>query len=225
MTSVGPAVSKSLIVLLMLIGSMPSARASIALEEICNNLTANQCALKVKAVLIDVSKSPEEALTAWGAWSAVYERAYRSMPNAPKTPDDVERFEDAIASKIDSFTQPQNIALDLAIARYFPRLAAILSIPEIPIVAAVMAFLAPSPIATPLQELQSTNSELSRLLVLRLTPLLQHDWRSRYGSAVRGALDGGRLVRNLNLPQNIRSMGRARSFYLLGVFLKIRFLL
>ncbi|MDX0849158.1 hypothetical protein GOD74_12115 [Sinorhizobium medicae] len=159
----------------------------------CDGSTVQQCAIKVKTILADNATTPEEAVFAWGAWTDVYEKAYRGLANAPVPPTDLDRFESTIGDKIDSFTNPAQIALDLAIEKYFPRLATIIAAAEGPVAVALMTFLAPSPIVTPIQELQSTNDELSRLLWLKIGPWLVPDWRQQFNTKIQDALDGSTL--------------------------------
>lgn len=173
------------------VASVQSTKAAQPID--CSDSTAEQCALKVKSTLIDSSTTAEQALAAWGAWTEIYEAAYRGMKNSPVPPSDLDRFESGLGDKIGSLTNPTQIALDLAIERYFPRLATILAVAEGPVAVAVMTFLAPSPTVTPLQELHATNQELSRLLWLKIEPWLFPDWRKRYNGMIQLTLDGQSL--------------------------------
>lgn len=155
----------------------------------CEGTTIDQCALLVKGVLSNTATTPEAAIQAWGSWAERYEKAYREMDDAPVPPSDLERFENAVSDRIDSFTNPASVALDLAIKKYFPRLASIFAFAEGAVVTSAMVFLSPSPIVTPIQELQSTNDDLSRLLRIKLSPWLRHDWRQRYSGIIQTALD------------------------------------
>jgi hypothetical protein len=155
----------------------------------CNGLTANDCASKVRDAINNAS-NVDDALNAWGAWCGVYEQAYRSMAGAPVPPSDLDRAEDYVGDKIDHFTNPTSIATDLLIKKYFPMLASVLEFADGPVVTAVWLLLAPSPIQTPLQELQSTNDELSQALSIRLFPLLRSDWKTDYSSYVSDAFNG-----------------------------------
>lgn len=168
------------------------ASANVVPSPSCEGINALGCATKIKNA-IDNAATAEEALEAWGIWSRVYEDAYRSMQGAPVPPGDLDRFEGEIQAKIQKFTSPENIALDLAIARFFPQLAAILALPETTVAVAVWALLAPSPIETPLQELQASNTELASSLSLKLGPFLRSDWRWDYGTYITDALNAGSL--------------------------------
>lgn len=170
----------------------PKFARSQALASSCIGLNSLNCATKITA-LINSAATAEEAVQLWGEWAEVYEKAYRGMKDSPVTPDDLDRFEGAISDKIDSLTNPADIATDLAIKRYFPRLAGVLEFAEGPVVFAVMAFLAPSPLETPLQELQSLNHDVSDALILKLAPELRSGWRSDFSNYVSAALEAGTL--------------------------------
>jgi hypothetical protein len=89
-------------------------------------------------------------MEAWGAWAEAYELEYRKFANAPVPPSDLDKIEDKISDKIDSYTNPASIATDLAIKRYFPLLASVLEFAEGPVVLVATGILSPSPLQTPL---------------------------------------------------------------------------
>ncbi|MGO7585937.1 hypothetical protein ACC689_29035 [Rhizobium ruizarguesonis] len=159
----------------------------------CGDVTPDNCAIRIKAILTDTTTSPEQALQAWGAWSDVYENAYRGMADAPAPPSDLDRFEDAVADKIDSYTNPTSIALDQAIARFFPKLAAVSAYAEGPAAVAIMTFLAPSPTVTPIQELQATNNDLASALAIKLFASLRGGWRQEFNNTILNSLNEIRL--------------------------------
>ncbi len=173
-------------------GAIFSSVARAQVVPTCNGLTTDQCANKVLDT-IKKANNIDEALNAWGAWSEVYEQAYRSMANAPVPPGDLDRFEDYVGDKIDHFTNPTSIATDALIKKHFPMLASVLEFAEGPVATALWVLLAPSPLQTPLQELQLTNDELSQALGVRLFPLLRSDWKSDYSSYIQDAINNGTI--------------------------------
>lgn len=159
----------------------------------CDGTTTMNCALKVKKILADPATSAEQAIAAWGAWADVYERAYRNMSNAPVPASDLQKIEDAVADKVDSYTNPVSIALDQAIKRFFPRLAGLIAFTEGPAVVAVYTFFSPSPTVTPIQELKLTNDELSQGLLVKLAPVLRFGWRDEFSKSVVDSLNTGTI--------------------------------
>lgn len=95
----------------------------------CDNLSWQDCALATKQA-IDASATPTDAMQAYGDWTAAYRRVYDANEGVQQSPSDTDRLEDFVRDKLGKYTDPADLALDLALARYLPTLAAILSFPE-----------------------------------------------------------------------------------------------
>ena len=155
-------------------------------------MTTNNCALVVKKAITEAA-SPQAALEAWGAWAELYEKTYRQFKNAPVPPSDLDRIEDKISDKLESYTKPENVALDLAIKKFFSRLASVLEFADGPVVLIVVGILSPSPLETPIQELNSTNQELGSLMASKVFPMLSSDWKTDYSESVKDSFQGAQI--------------------------------
>jgi hypothetical protein len=158
-------------------------------SKLCDKMTTDGCALAVKNAITGAT-TPEAAAEAWGAWVEAYEIAYRKFEGAPVPASDLDKIEDKISDKIDDYTKPENVALNLALKRYLPRIAAFFEFLDGPEVLLVTGILSPSPLVTPIQELNTTNDEIGRLVSLKITPFMSSDWKTNYGAAVKDVFDG-----------------------------------
>jgi hypothetical protein len=153
--------------------------------KLCNNMTIDNCALTVKKVIVQ-AQTPQAALEAWAAWVEAYEAAYRRFEKAPVPPTELDQIEDKIKekveNKINSVTNPSQLAFDMMFKRYLPRLASIVEFADG--AGEVLAFLSPSPLVTPVQELAQTNKELGDLMTSKVLPVMSPDWKVDYSKIV-----------------------------------------
>jgi hypothetical protein len=110
----------------------------------CDSLSWQDCATMIESVL-ESATTPADAMQAWGAWSGKYDLIYRNFGAAAVTPSDLDRIEDSIRDKIDSWSSPTDIALDTGLKRYFPLLAGVMEFAWGPTVSLVSTILIPSP--------------------------------------------------------------------------------
>ncbi|MGX1786085.1 hypothetical protein ACWIGM_05070 [Bosea sp. NPDC055332] len=176
--------------LVLLAGSGALAQIAPAPTISCGGITITDCVKRVHTAMSDPKATPQQVLQAWGAWSEVYERAYRSLKDAPVRPSDIDRIEGKLKDKIDSYTNPETVLVDQAIKRFFPTLAAIFAFAEGPVGEALFILFSPTPTVTPIQQLKLHNDDLAKVLLVRMTPLLNPDWKWRYNTAISEVLQG-----------------------------------
>jgi hypothetical protein len=174
-------------VLFALIGTLHATLAYpnfVPKTKLCDKMSINDCAQAVESA-IGKAATLDKAVEAWGAWAETYEKEYRKFANAPVPPSDLDKIEEKISDKIDSYTNPTTIATDLAIKRYFPLIASVLEFADGPVVLFVTGVLSPSPLITPLQELKQTNDEVGKLLMDKIFPSLKPGWKDQYDLSIR----------------------------------------
>jgi hypothetical protein len=169
-----------------LLAAVDAANSQVAIPPTvsCASITTTQCAMRVRNAMSDPQASTRQVMQAWAVWVEVYEARYRGMAGAPVRPADIDRFETKVKEKIDSYTSPSDVAIDLAIKRYLPRLAAMLALAEGPVVQGLLVWLSPTPTSTPIQELMFLNDELAMIWSARMASVLKSSWRTEYSAAV-----------------------------------------
>ena len=158
----------------------------------CVGLSWQDCAVKTKSAIRE-AKTPEAALRAYGDFAARFRTLYEAHKHLPVAPSDLDRFEDYVSSGIESLTDPINWALDQAIAKFFPKIAACLGLASGVAGTLLWTFLVPSPILTDLQEAQLVNADLARMVSEKLAPLLRYNWQNSLDDRIKSALSAGTL--------------------------------
>jgi len=160
------------------------------------------CSAKVKAAIVKAN-TPQEALAAAQVWAERYERLYAAQPAGSWTASDQQRLQDAAERLFDEaigkYLDPAGLALEMALERYLPSLAALLGIVNGAWVAGFYMLLAPSPIANDFTAAKPVNDEINQLLFDKIDRLMPLNWRADYASMMQRAYEeakgGGGLVK------------------------------
>ena len=158
----------------------------------CEGLSWQDCAVKTRSAIRE-AKTPEATLRAYGEFAARFRTLYQAHKELPVAPSDLDRFEDYISGGIESLTAPANWALDQAIAKFFPKIAACLGLASGAVGTLLWTYLVPSPILTDLQEAQLVNAELSGMVSAKLAPALRYNWQGTFDDRIKAALSAGTL--------------------------------
>jgi hypothetical protein len=129
------------------------------------------CAKNVKAA-IKATNDPKEALQLAAMWAERYELLYKANAQTTWPLSDEERltsgmeglWDETIGKNLD----PTGLALDAALKRYIPRLAAVVELASGPYVAFFWNLIAPSPIANDFTAAKPDNAEINRLVMSKL---------------------------------------------------------
>ena len=81
---------------------------------------------------------------------------------------------------LEDYTNPTNIALDIALKKYLPSLAAFLGLLSSGYAQAFFILLAPSPIANDFTQARLENEEINKLLRSKLDNFLLPNWPQKY---------------------------------------------
>jgi hypothetical protein len=150
----------------------------------------SSCSEKIKKA-IQAAATPQEAFAAAQEWADRYEKLYATHPGAGWTASDQQRLEAAgerlFDEAIGKYLDPAGIALDMALERYLPRLAALIGILNSGWVLGFYMLLAPSPIANDFTAAKPVNDEINKLLFDKLDAFMPLNWRDNYSSMMERA--------------------------------------
>lgn len=155
-----------------------------------DNVHWGVCAQQV-VTAIDAAPTPAEAFALAELWAARYQRLYEANAQNHWTVAENRQFEEAvkeeISSQIDQWTKPEQIALDLAIARYFPRLAAAIGFATGAVASGLLTFITPAPLANDFIAAGPSNREVNDALKRKIAPLLHPIWEQSYSQSIQNS--------------------------------------
>lgn len=129
------------------------------------------CASKVKTT-IRKTQDPAVALSAGAEWADRYMLLYKANARDTWPFDDQKMLEEAMTKlwdeSVGKYLDPATLAFGLALAKYFPRLAAAVELAGGPQVTAFVILLAPSPISNDFTAARSDNMAINKLVMERL---------------------------------------------------------
>lgn len=142
-----------------------------------------RCADKVKKA-IKGTNDPKVALFAGTEWAERYDQLYKASARDTWTITDQEMLEQAMSKMWDEtvgkYLDAPTLAFGLALARYFPKLAATLEMAGGAYVTFFITLLAPSPIANDFTAAGTDNAEINKLVMSKLPPLGAMTIQQRY---------------------------------------------
>jgi len=173
--------------------ALPIAAQPLAQVKVCRpNDTWFNCAEKVKRA-IKSTDDPKVALAAGAEWAERYDRLYKANARDTWTMTDQQMLDEAMSKLWDeavgNYLDAPTLALGLAVARYFPKLAAALEMAGGPYVTFFITLLAPSPIANDFTVAGADNAEINRLVVSKLPPPVAMTIQQRYPELFRQAYE------------------------------------
>jgi len=171
----------------------PVAAQSLPPAKVCKpNDTWFNCAEKVKKA-IKATTDPKVALAAGAEWAERYDGLYKANARDTWTITDQQMLEEAMSKLWDEavgqYLDAPTLAFGLALAKYFPKLAAALEMAGGPYVTFFIALLAPSPIANDFTAAGGDNAEINKLVMSKLPPLGAMTIQQRYPELFRQAYD------------------------------------
>jgi hypothetical protein len=165
-----------------------------AADEVCAKSTWANCGMVVKAELDRQPNDPKRIINLAGLWAASYDKQYdflRSRGRLERSTPDAEKIFAEVESKVDPIDivsdQVKDKVLEVAVKRYFSRLAPLLKFASSPLAAALKVFFESSEIASDYDELRLMNDDLQTRITTQLSPYLKADWKARLNSAVQEA--------------------------------------
>lgn len=165
-----------------------------------NDVHWSQCAQQVIDA-INTAQTPQEAFAAAELWATRYKRLYEANAQNHWSVPESQQFEDAIRGEIsgaiDQWTDPATIALNQAIERFFPTLAAVQGFLEHPVVVALQVFITPAPLANDFVAAGPTNGDVNQALKRKIEPILRPTWRDAYVESIQRSFQ---RVKNEALP-------------------------
>lgn len=149
-----------------------------------------ECAKRVKDA-INNTNDPVVALAAAAEWNEKYRQLYVANAQASWTPTDQDNLDKALDTlwdeSIGKYLDPANVALDMALERFAPGLAAVVGWLSAPAVVFFYALLAPSPVANDFTAAKPDNDEITRLVLAKLPVPTQSTIALRYTPYVNEA--------------------------------------
>ncbi|WP_298623228.1 hypothetical protein [uncultured Zoogloea sp.] len=146
------------------------------------------------------TNDPAVAIAAASEWANLYRALYLANAQATWTASDQDRMEDALEKlwdeSVGKYLDPADIALDAALERFAPTLAAMVGWLSAPATVFFYALLAPSPVANDFTEAKLANNEISELVLSKLPVPTQGVIQLRFTPYVNGAFQeckGGTL--------------------------------
>lgn len=150
------------------------------------------CADKVKKT-IKSTDDPIVALAAGTEWAERYDHLYKANARNSWTITDQQMLEQLMVKMWDEvigqYLDAPTLAFGLALARYFPKLAATLEMAGGPYVTFFVTLLAPSPIANDFTAAGMDNAEINKLVMSKLPRLSELTIKQRYPELFRQAYE------------------------------------
>ena len=173
--------------------TLPVAAQPLAPVKVCHpNDAWFKCADKVKKA-IKSTDDPKVALSAGTEWAARYDQLYKANARDTWTITAQQMLEQAMSKVWDDtvgkYLDAPTLAFGLALARYFPKLAATLEMAGGPYVTFFITLLAPSPLANDSTAASADNAEINKLVMSKLPPLGAMTIQQRYPELFREAYE------------------------------------
>lgn len=173
--------------------TLPVVAQPLAPVKVCQpNDAWFKCADKVKKA-IKSTNDPKVALSAGTEWAARYDQLYKANARDTWTITDQQMLEQAMSKMWDEavgkYLDAPTLAFGLALAKYFPKLAATLEMAGGPYVTFFITLLAPSPIANDFTAAGADNAEINKLVMSKLPPLGAMTIQQRYPELFRQAYE------------------------------------
>lgn len=164
---------------------------------ICSNdMHFSVCGPKVLAA-INAAATPQAALTVADEWAARYKQLYAANATTGWTLSDQDYLEQLLdqlfGSTIGEYVAVENLMFSMALAKYLPRLSALIGFMQGPPALLFYTLVAPSPISNDFVIAKDLNDQIHQALISKIDGLMNIGWRDKYSVSVqqvRGGMDG-----------------------------------
>jgi len=153
-----------------------------------DNVHWSECVQQVIAA-INAAETPQEAFAAAEIWATRYQRLYEANAQNHWTVAESQQFEEAvreeIGGQIDEWADPANIAFSQALARYFPKLAALFGYLDHPVTRALSLIISPAPLANDFVAATPFDKDVNDALRRKISPHMRPTWEASYVESIQ----------------------------------------
>lgn len=163
---------------------------------ICSNdMHFSVCGPKIVAA-INAAATPQAALVVADEWAARYKQLYAANVTTewPLSDQDyLERLLDQLfGSTIGEYVAVEGLMFSMALAKYLPRLAALVGFMQGAQALFFYTLVAPTPISNDFVIAKDLNDQIHQALMSKINGLMNIDWRDKYSVRVQQVIDGMR---------------------------------
>ena len=148
---------------------------------------------------INAASTPQDALIIANEWADRYKQLYAANARSEWPLSDQEYLEQLLdqvfSSTIGEYLVVEDLIFSMALAKYFPRLAALVASLTGTTAIFFYALLAPSPIHNDFAIAKDLNDQIHQALFKKIDSFLKIDWRDKYTNTVQQVYDGMKMPR------------------------------